>query len=138
MKSRSVSGNEREVFFVARGGFDMHNEVIKAMEARMGEISTALASFVKEMESQGLWDNVVVCTSSDFARTLTSNGRGSDHAWGGNGWVVGGSVKGGQMFGHFPESLAETGAQILTRGRAIPRTPVEAVWNAVAGWFGAC
>lgn len=136
VKSRDVSGNEREVFFVSRGGFDMHNEVITAMENRMGEISTALASFVEEMEAQGLWDKVVVCTSSDFARTLTSNGRGTDHAWGGNGFVAGGKVKGGQMFGHYPDSLAQTGARILSRGRAIPTTPVDAMWNAVASWFG--
>jgi len=136
MKSRDVSGNDREVFFISRGGFDMHNEVRNAMEALMGEISMALASFVEEMEVQGLWDNAVVCTSSDFARTLTSNGRGTDHGWGGNGFVAGGMVKGGQMLGHYPNSLAETGARILSRGRAIPSMPVEAMWNAVARWFG--
>ena len=39
-------------------------------------------------------------TASDFGRTLTSNGNGSDHAWGGNHFVLGGAVQGGRVAGN--------------------------------------
>ena len=78
----------------------------------------------------------VVCVS-DFGRTLTSNGQGSDHGWGGNYWVLGGGVKGKQMLGEFPERLAEFESDHnIGRGRVIPTTPWEAVWSAVAEWLG--
>ena len=50
----------------------------------------------------------MVFTASDFGRTLTSNGNGSDHAWGGNVMVMGGDVNGGQIYGEYP-SLALDG-----------------------------
>jgi uncharacterized protein YceK len=36
----------------------------------------------------GIWDGVTVVTVSDFGRTLTSNGLGTDHAWGGNHFII--------------------------------------------------
>ena len=47
------------------------------------EINKALEAFVTEMRVHGVWDQVALATLSDFGRTLTSNGRGTDHAWGG-------------------------------------------------------
>ena len=61
------------------------------------QVDVALASFTEEMKAQGLWDGMAVVTISDFARTMTDNGQGTDHAWGGNHVVMGGVVKGGQV-----------------------------------------
>ena len=47
-----------------------------------------------QLVALGVQNKVTLFTASDFGRTLTSNGRGSDHAWGGNQFVVGGSVDG--------------------------------------------
>jgi cullin-associated NEDD8-dissociated protein 1 len=60
---------------------------------------------------QGVWGNVTIVSASDFGRTLTSNGLGTDHAWGGNHFVVGGSVKGGQVLGNYPSDLSDDGSQ---------------------------
>ena len=43
----------------------------------------ALENFVTEMKAQGIWNDVVILTISDFGRKLVPNGRGCDHAWGG-------------------------------------------------------
>ena len=59
----------------------------------------ALRSFVNEMKSQGRWDDVTVLSASEFGRTITSNGLGTDHGWGGNHFVLGGSVNGGKIHG---------------------------------------
>ena len=49
--------------------------------------------------------------------------------------MLGGAVKGGQILGQYPE-LHESGSQWLKRGRMIPTTSWEQVWNGVAQWFG--
>jgi uncharacterized protein (DUF1501 family) len=74
--------------------------------------------------------------ASDFGRTLTTNGDGTDHAWGGNYFVAGGAVRGGQILGEYPADLSENGTFNIGRGRLVPGTSWEAVWNGIGGWFG--
>jgi cullin-associated NEDD8-dissociated protein 1 len=38
--------------------------------------------------------------------------------------------------GEYPDDLTDTGPLNIGRGRLIPTTSWEAVWNAVARWFG--
>ena len=80
IKARELLGSERDVFYVTVGGFDTHSEVAETLAENMGWIDAALESFASEMKNQGLWNNVTVLTASDFGRTLTSNGLGTDHA----------------------------------------------------------
>lgn len=75
-------------------------------------------------------------SASEFARTLISNGAGTDHAWAGNYFVAGGSVKGGRIHGQFLSDFTENGDLNIGQGRVIPTTPWEGVWNALAEWFG--
>ena len=80
------------------------------------------------MPGGSIWNDVAVVTMSDFARTLTSNGKGTDHAWGGNHMLLGGKVRGKQIKGKYPEDLAEgTSPWILTRGKVIPTTLWESI-----------
>ena len=60
------------------------------------------------------------------------NGLGTDHAWGGNTFVAGGSVKGARVHGRFPSDLSESGEEVIGRGRLVPTTSWEALWHAVA------
>jgi cullin-associated NEDD8-dissociated protein 1 len=88
------------------------------------ELNSCVASFVRELKrTPGLWENVAIATLSDFGRTITSNGIGTDHGWGGNHMLLGGSVIGGRIHGAYPSSLTEDSAQMLPRGRLIPTTP---------------
>jgi uncharacterized protein (DUF1501 family)/uncharacterized protein (DUF1800 family) len=128
-----ATGVERAVFFTQTGGFDTHNTF--NLSPMLGTVDTSLGNFADEMKAQGRWDDVVVITVSDFARTLSSNGQGTDHAWGGNHFVAGGSVKGGQILGTYPDTLTDDGANILSRGRVIPTMPFEALWKGIAEWF---
>jgi uncharacterized protein (DUF1501 family) len=45
---------------------------------------------------------VTLFTASDFGRTFTSNGDGTDHGWGSHHFVVGGAVKGQDIYGNMP------------------------------------
>ena len=83
----------------------------------------------------GIADRVTTFTASDFGRTLSSNGRGSDHAWGGNMMVMGGAVQGGDIYGSYP-SLALGGPVDTGRGRLIPTLSVDEYFADLALWFG--
>ena len=65
------------------GGFDTHNDARELVNLKFDTINTALKNFVTEMKTLGIWEDVAIVTVSDFGRKLTSNGRGTDHAWGG-------------------------------------------------------
>jgi len=137
IKAHNELESERDVFYVSLGSFDHHTNLPAGLTSKLSEMDDALGAFVAEMKAQGMWDNVTIVTASEFGRTLDGNGFGSDHGWGGNHMVLGGSVKGGQIKGEYPTDLSEdTGVLNIGRGRIIPTTSWEAVWNPVAQWFG--
>ena len=70
--------------------------------------------------------------ASEFGRTMVSNGMGTDHGWGGMHWIAGGSVDGGKFFGKYPESLLPESDLMLSRGRIVPTTGWEALWQVSA------
>jgi uncharacterized protein (DUF1501 family) len=139
IKTRSARGTDRDMFYASMGGFDTHSSQDNVLNNRLRDVNGAFSSFVREMKAQQLWDNVAVVFVSEFGRTLTANaGGGSDHAWGGNHFIASGDLKGGQIFGEYPNDLTKSGDQIVSSrgGVVIPSTPWEALWNGVAEWLG--
>ena len=98
-------------------------------------LDAGLGQFVTSMEELGLSEQVTTFTISDFGRTLTSNGKGSDHGWAGNAMMLGGAVQGGQLYGQFPE-LVEDNPLDVGRGRFLPSTASDAMYAEVARWMG--
>jgi len=133
IKIRGDLGTERAVFFTSRGGWDTHN----SLTPPWGSVDSAMDAFQAEMKAQGIWDNVVVVSVSDFGRTLTSNGAGTDHAWGGNMFMLGGGIKGGKFHGKYPDTLKPDGEwNTGGRGRLIPTLGWESMWEGILDWFG--
>ena len=134
---RSFLGASRQIFFVTYGGWDHHDNVLGNMNNMLPALSNAMGEFNDALHEIGMHDKVITFTISDFARTLTSNGNGSDHAWGGNQLIMGGQISGGQVFGTYP-SLALTGnnMNLSTRGRILPTTSVDELYAELALWFG--
>lgn len=133
--AREALGMRRQTFFLDAGGWDHHDELITQQDAMLPQISAALSEFQAALTEIGIQDDVVTFTASDFARTLTSNGRGSDHAWGGNCLVMGGAVRGGEFYGAYPE-LYEGNDRDTGRGRLIPTMGVDEYFAELALWFG--
>lgn len=135
-------GASRQTFFVNRGGWDHHSETLNNQAAMLPEVDAAIGAFWQQLVALGMENDVLIYSASDFGRTLTSNGRGSDHAWGGNQFVIGGSVKGKNIYGAFP-SLAlnpSSGPAVnpldTGRGRLIPTTSCDAFFAEMALWLG--
>lgn len=133
--ARQTLNMKRQTFFILFGGFDHHDELLNNHAAMLPVVSKAMSEFDAAMTELGLNDKVTTFTASDFARTLSSNGKGTDHAWGSNQMVMGGAVQGGQIYGNYP-SLA-LGSNLDTgRGRLIPTMSTDEYFAELARWFG--
>lgn len=139
----STLGQKRQIFFITDGGWDNHNNVMAAQPTNLAEVSRAMKSFYDATVELGVQDQVTTFSASEFARTLTTNGQGSDHGWGGNQMVMGGAVDGGKMKGFVPSG--QNGAYVnfedlstinVGRGRLIPTTAVDEMAADLAMWFG--
>lgn len=140
MVARSIAAGqnldfERQIFFVGYGGWDHHDELLVNQAGKLAQVSAALSEFQAAMEELGLSDKVTTFSVSDFGRTLTSNGNGTDHAWGGNVMVMGGAVNGQDVYGSFP-SLELDNPLEVGGGVFIPTTSADTYMAELAKWFG--
>lgn len=140
MQTRDARGAKRDIFFLSDGGYDTHSNVDAALINNFGRIDGAINAFVEELNNIGLWENTVLVQFSEFARTLDPNtGDGTDHAWGGQHFVLGGALQnGGKVLGEYPTDFnqGDPAKLALSRGRMIPTTPWDAMWKPVVEWFG--
>ena len=133
--ARSGLATSRQTFFITVGGWDHHDDVLDNQAAMLPAISAGLGEFHQALMELGVANNVTTFTTSDFGRTLTSNGKGSDHGWGGHHLVMGGAVNGGHIFGEYPE-ISQSSTLDVGRGIYIPTTSVEQYFTDLALWFG--
>ncbi len=133
--ARDALGATRQTFFVLVGGWDHHDEVLDKQAQMLPAISAGLKEFRDALVELGVFDAVSTFTTSDFGRTLTSNGKGSDHGWGGHHIVMGGPVSGGRIYGEYPLLAADSPLDV-GRGVYAPTTSVDEYFAELALWFG--
>lgn len=133
--ARKELGMKRQIFLVDFGGWDHHDEVLANQQDMLGTVSNAWGEFADVLKEINMTDNVVTFSVSEFGRTLTSNGNGTDHAWGGNVMTMGGPVAGGKIYGQYP-SLALENPLEVGNGVLIPTTSVDQYFSELALWFG--
>jgi uncharacterized protein (DUF1501 family) len=146
MQGRTSLNNNRQIFFVSMGGFDTHQNQPTGHADLMDDLDKALKGFKDAVEAVGtaegssLWNDTLLFTNSDFARTLQPNGSetssGTDHGWGGHQIIMGGPVIGKRIYGSFPDLARATGQDVdSNRGRWIPTIAVDQYSSVVAKWF---
>lgn len=132
----ALPGVKRQVFFVSATGYDTHNNQFSGAHAGLlRELATGLRYFHDELGDQ-LIERVTTFTASDFGRTLVNNFDGTDHGWGGHHLVMGGAVKGGEVYGDWPD-LSPNSSDLVELGRIlIPRIAVDQYSATLGKWFG--
>ena len=140
--SRDTSFNiqhSRQIYYVRIGGFDMHDNLMSTGSNGhanlLSRVSQALGAFWSSLGEIGAQNEVTTFTMSEFARTLSTNGNGSDHAWGSVNMIMGGAVNGGKIYGAFPNQALD-GPISLSRGQFIPSTSVDQMAATLARWMG--
>ena len=133
--ARQALGMKRQVFLVSLGGFDTHNDLRTRHADLMGQLGGALAAFQSVLDGMGVGRDVTTFTASDFGRTLTVNGDGSDHGWGGHHLVMGGAVRPKAWAGAVP-SLRIGAADDIGQGRLLPAVGVDQYGATLARWMG--
>jgi uncharacterized protein (DUF1501 family) len=139
--ARGALKTKRQVFMVSIGGFDSHDNLISDHTRNMDRVSSAMKAFYDAMANLGVADKVTAFTATDFGRTLSSNGDGSDHGWGSHQFIVGDAVNGGKFYGYAPPvSTGNTNTPQdqwhVGQGRLLPTTSVDQYAATLAKWFG--
>ena len=143
--AQSLLGVQRQVFFVQYGSFDTHDSENSRQGTLLAQLDHALGYFDAAIISLGLGNQITAFTASDFNRTFTTNGTGTDHAWGGHHFVTGGAVKGGDIYGAYPTLGIDRTATTTTPAFAnpdavgtafIPTTSVDVYMATMAKWLG--
>ncbi|HSX61839.1 MAG TPA: DUF1501 domain-containing protein [Tahibacter sp.] len=136
IKARTALNMRRQIFFVSLGGFDTHGSQAAVHPGLLADLSQSLKAFYDATVELTLADRVTTFTASDFGRTVSINGDGTDHGWGGHHVVVGGAVRGQRFFGRMP-SLAQNGnPDDAGYGQLIPTQSVDQYAATLARWFG--
>jgi len=128
-------GTNRQVFLVSIGGFDSHDFLLTQHAQQLTLVNNAVGAFYSWLVQLGVQDQVTLFTASDFGRTLTSNGDGSDHGWGSHHFVLGGAVQGGNVYGTFSPTVFGSLVDI-GQGNMVPGIAVDQYAATFARWLG--
>jgi uncharacterized protein (DUF1501 family) len=139
INGRSVIGASRQIFYANQGSYDTHGAQLPIQAANLADLDGGLGAFMSALDEMGLGNQVLVCTHSDFNRTMQANTAiGTDHAWGNHQLIIGGMTNGGRIAGTMPDldlgGSCDLGAQ--SQGVWIPTTSVSQMTGGIGSWMG--
>lgn len=140
--AKDTLGLRRQVFFVSLGGWDHHDFQNRNQSVLLARLSHGLSYFdsvLANINGQDMRNSVTAFTASDFNRTWTTNGDGTDHSWGGHHIIMGGAVRGKDIYGQFPTVGHDIGGFTnphFIGTHSIPTTSVDQYAATLGRWFG--
>ena len=132
------------VFYVTTGGFDTHsaqnvNAAGGAYYNLMGTMNDGLLAFYNDLKAQGLLEDTLILSFSEFGRRISENGsQGTDHGSASVMMAMGGKVNGG-LYGTAPNLNTDPSNPTLENGAGDVKfeTDFRSVYAQVLdGWLG--
>src|SRR5205085_10738871 len=131
------------VFYVTTGGFDTHSaQSVNAPGAyynNMATLNDGLLAFYNDLKAQGLLDDTLVLSFSEFGRRISENGsQGTDHGSASVMLAMGGRVRGG-LYGSAPSLNPDPANPTLENngGDVHFETDFRSVYaRVIDGWLG--
>ena len=139
ISGRSVLGASRQIFYTQQTGYDTHVSQMGAHAQLLQDLDSSLGAFFAALDELGMTNQVLVCTHSDFCRTMASNtNAGSDHAWASHQLILGGGIRGGRIVGTMPDLELGGSADVTNPGLGmwLPTTSVTQMASGIGNWFG--
>jgi uncharacterized protein (DUF1501 family) len=134
LKGGNETGASGQVVFCPLGGFGTSVAQMKMKSPLYGQLSAAMGALYRATIEMGISGQVTIFTESEFGRTLRPNAsHGADPGWGNNHFVLGGAVRGGEVYGKFPDMLA---GPFDSDSALIPTTSTAQYQATLAAWLG--
>lgn len=98
-----TAGAETRIFYAGLTGFDTHANQKNQQERLLQQYSDGIKAFVNDLESNGLFDNTLILTFSEFGRRVKQNAsNGTDHGAASNLFLIGGKIRQAGFFNEGP------------------------------------
>ena len=95
------SGLSTRIYYTTLDGFDTHSNQAEAHQGLLGNLSSSVSAFMKELNSQGNSERLALVSFSEFGRRVRENAsRGTDHGTAAPMFVIGKQVKSGLIGKH--------------------------------------
>ncbi|WP_312902597.1 DUF1501 domain-containing protein, partial [Chryseobacterium taichungense] len=92
------------VYYLSIGSFDTHVNQNERQQKLFNDINEAVKSFVADMKSNGLFDNILLMTFSEFGRRVAQNAsNGTDHGTANQMFFISGGLKKKGMLNPLPD-----------------------------------
>jgi uncharacterized protein (DUF1501 family) len=138
INGHSTGGASRQIFICVQPNYDTHTSQLNSQQSNLADLDAAVGAFASAMREVKMFDNILLFTMSDFARAQTPNTTGgTDHGWGNHHLIVGGAVRGGDVFGTFPSLILGGDDDLKDTGLWIPTTSVSQYAATLSTWLGA-
>jgi uncharacterized protein (DUF1501 family) len=137
INGRSVTQASRQIFYCNQGNYDHHQNLLSNQAGYLSDLDTNIGAFMDSLDEMGLTNDVLICTHSDFNRTMQCNTTlGTDHGWGSHQFIIGGGNMGGRILGTFPDFELGGRSDFVTQGVWIPTTSVTQMTAGIGTWLG--
>jgi uncharacterized protein (DUF1501 family) len=94
ISSLILSDSDTSIYYVSLGSFDTHIAQENQQKRLFTELNDAIESFVRDMKTNGRWNEVLLGTFSEFGRRVSQNASGgTDHGTANNMMFLGGGLK---------------------------------------------
>jgi uncharacterized protein (DUF1501 family) len=99
-----TAGTDTKIYYISLPGFDTHVNQKNRQERLLKIYGESVSAFIKDLQSNNLFNDTLIMTFSEFGRRVSENGsRGTDHGTANNVMIMSGKLKNAGMINQAPD-----------------------------------